>query len=109
MSENWNVNLEDDADEGAEARAIVEAARRRALGGRREFRQISAVLWASFLGASVALATLLMLPAEGWLPLHTPAQLAAGFAVLWLLAVIPALIAAVLAVPPAAEDGDGAR
>ncbi|WP_028081220.1 hypothetical protein [Solimonas soli] len=92
-----------------DAAAIVAAARRRALGGSREFRQISAVLWASFLGATASLCTLLLLPGEGWLPLNTPPKLAIGFIVLWLLALIPALIAAVLAAPSVAEDDDGTR
>jgi hypothetical protein len=98
-----------DTDIVDEAAAIVAAARNRMLGASREFRQISAVLWASFLGAGVSLVTLLMLPAEGWLPLKTPIHVAAGFAVLWLLAVIPSLIATVLATPPAQETDDGTR
>ncbi|WP_028006633.1 hypothetical protein [Solimonas flava] len=103
------MNDEPDLHAEDEAPAIVAGARRRALGGRREFQQISAVLWASFLGASVSLITLLLLPAEGWLPLKTPARVAIGFAVLWLLAVVPALIAAVLATPVERGDQRGTR
>lgn len=106
MSGRPDIDLDADAEA---AEAIVGAAKRRALGGRRGLRQTSAVLWASFLGATVSLVCVLLLPADGWLPLRTPARAALGFAALWLLAFIPALIATVLAAPPEQEGRDGPR
>lgn len=105
VSDPWNVDLETGGDH--DAAAIVAAAQRRALGSRRRWRQLGAVLWSSFLGASVALVFVMLLPAEGWLPLNTAARAGLAFAALWLLAFIPALIAAVLAAP--AENDHGAR
>ncbi|NGY03192.1 hypothetical protein [Solimonas terrae] len=107
MREPWDLDLEAGSD--IDAHAIVGATQRRALGSRRRWRQFGAVLWASFLGATIALLFVVLLPAEGWLPLDTATRAALAFAVLWLLAFIPALIAAVLAVPPTAEADDAAR
>lgn len=95
MNDDWSLEQEGEATE--EAVLIVAAARRRALGARRTVRRLGAVLWASFLGATASLVCVLLLPAEGWLPLNTPARAALAFALLWGLALIPAVIAAILA------------
>jgi hypothetical protein len=97
MADEWKADPESDRSE--EAAVIVAAAKGRALGSTDAWRQLSAVLWASFLGATASLLVVLLLPAEGWLPLNTAARAAAAFALLWLLALIPALIASVLAAP----------
>lgn len=86
------------------ADAITRAAAQRALGGNRQLRQISAVLWASFLGATATIATILALPVGELIPPQTPHHVALLFLIGWLLAVIPALIAAVLATPVRKED-----
>lgn len=94
-----NGQVEDRAD------VITTAAQRRALGGSRQLRQISAVLWASFLGATATIAVIVSAPALSHLiPPHTPQQLALVFIIAWGLAAIPALIAAVLATPVKPEN-----
>ncbi len=96
--ERANVPADDRAD------AITAAAAQRALGGSRQLRQVSAVLWASFLGATATIATIIALPAGELMPPQTPHHVALLFLIAWLLAVIPALIAAVLATPVRKED-----
>jgi hypothetical protein len=80
--------------------AVVSAARRRGLGERPWLRRISALLWASFLGAGLSTVALLLTPDSFPLPPETMSQTAWAFGVLWLLALVPALIAAILVTPP---------
>lgn len=80
--------------------AVVAAARQRALGRRPWLRRFSALLWASFLGAAISTAALLLTPDSWPLPPSTLADTGKVFGVLWLLALVPAGIAAVLATPP---------
>lgn len=84
-----------------DAAGILRAARRRALGTRPCLRLLAITAWSAFIGAVVLLAAfLLALPHEGE-PLGF-GRLGVVFLVLWALAAIPALAAAVLARPPAA-------
>lgn len=84
-----------------DAAEILRIARNRALGARPGLRLLAITLWSAFLGAIVLLAAfLLALPHEGE-PIGFD-RLAAVFLVLWALAAIPALSAALLAQPPAA-------
>ena len=88
----------------AAGRARERAGGRSRRGGSRQLRQVSAVLWASFLGATATIATIIALPAGELMPPQTPHHVALLFLIAWLLAVIPALIAAVLATPVRKED-----
>ncbi|MDD3763607.1 MAG: hypothetical protein PHP86_09995 [Nevskiales bacterium] len=87
-----------------EAAAILRAARERALGARPGLRLLAITAWSSFLGAVVLLAAwLLALPGDG--ETIEFENLALVFVVLWALAAIPALSAALLAQPsPGAFD-----
>ncbi len=97
-----------------EAAAIVATALRRGLGERPRLRRTSAVAWSAFLGACAMMAAGMLLP-EDWLT--TPVgfeRLAFAFLVSWLLSLIPAIAAAMLALPhtekPASDQkGDGAK
>lgn len=62
----------------------------------RSLRSVFAVGWSAFLGASLSLLVLLMMP-EGWLdsPVR-PSRLGFAFALLWVLALVPATFAALL-------------
>lgn len=84
-----------------DAAGILRAARRRALGTRPSLRLLAITAWSAFIGAVALFAAfLLALPHEGE-PLGF-GRLAAVFVVLWALAAIPALTAAMLARLPAA-------
>ncbi|MBL6751965.1 MAG: hypothetical protein ISP90_15710 [Nevskia sp.] len=80
--------------------AVVAAARRRALGERPWLRRCTALLWASFLGGGLSTVVLMLTPDSFTLPPDTVEGAACAFGVLWLLALIPAAIAAVLVIPP---------
>ncbi|MDR3415185.1 MAG: hypothetical protein P4L83_03275 [Nevskia sp.] len=71
----------------------------RGLGRRPRLRLVSAVLWASFLGASLSTVVLLLTPDSWTLPPTTVDGAARVFVVLWLLALVPATFAAVLTLP----------
>lgn len=91
-------DFETQLDDTAE---ILRAARQRALGARPGLRLLAITVWSGFIGAVVLLAAfLLALPHENG-PVGFD-RLAAVFVVLWALASIPALSAALLAQPPAA-------
>ncbi len=87
-----------------EADAILRAARERALGARPGLRMLAITGWSSFLGAVVLLAAwLLALPHDD--ETIEFGRLASVFIVLWALAAVPALSAAMLAQPsPGAFD-----
>lgn len=79
-----------------EANSIVEQAAGRGLGSRPTLRCAANVGWSAFIGASLALIVMLLLP-EGWL--DTPVgfeRLSLLFVGLWTLAVVPALSAVLL-------------
>lgn len=84
----------------AAAEQIVGDAARRGLGGRPRLRLFAAVLWSGFLGACLALAAWLAMPAE-WIASSaiTFQRLTAVFLIAWALACVPALCAALLAAP----------
>ncbi|MDE2149987.1 MAG: hypothetical protein KGJ55_09190 [Gammaproteobacteria bacterium] len=90
-------------DEAGEARGITQGAARRALGERPLLRRISLILWPAFLGAAATMLALLLVPENFVLPPQTPGGTAIVFMALWLLALIPAWIAAVLASPARAD------
>lgn len=83
--------------EAPDADEIVQAASRRGLGRRPALRCAANVGWSAFLGASLALIVMLMVP-EGWLdPPVGIERLSLLFLGLWTLAVVPALSAVLLA------------
>ncbi|MDP3294003.1 MAG: hypothetical protein Q8M37_04585 [Nevskia sp.] len=68
----------------------------RALGRNPALRKFSVVLWAGFLGATVTTVVVALMPEHWLLPpvsLHDQAQV---FGLIWLLSLIPALVAGVL-------------
>lgn len=71
----------------------------RGLGRRPLLRQASATLWASFLGAAFSTVVLLFLPDNWSLPLSSLDSIGLTFLLMWLLALVPALLSAVLAAP----------
>lgn len=79
---------------------------RRALDDRPLLRRVSTVVWASFLGAAVSMTVLLLIPDRITLPPTTPRDGALIFVGLWLLAVIPAWFASVLADTSPKDDDD---
>ncbi len=85
-------------DEPAE---ILRAARQRALGTRPSLRLLAITAWSAFIGAVVLMAAFLLAQPGGGEPVGF-GRLAAIFIVLWALAAIPALSAALLSQPPAA-------
>jgi hypothetical protein len=86
------VHIGPDA-EGAE---MIAAARRRGLGSRPALRCAANVGWSAFIGASLALITMLLVP-EGWLDAPVEfGRLSLLFLGLWTLALVPALSAALL-------------
>ena len=88
MSDEHEPDLQEDH--------IVAQAATRGLGGSPRLRQAAAVGWSAFLGASLALVIMLLVP-EGWLdPPVGFARLSLLFLGLWTLAVVPALSAALL-------------
>lgn len=83
-----------------DAAGILRAARSRALGARPGLRLLAITVWSGFIGAVVLMAAwLLALPADGE-PVAF-GRLAVVFMVLWALAAVPALSAALLAQPTA--------
>ncbi|MEQ1438761.1 hypothetical protein AAG565_05310 [Fontimonas sp. SYSU GA230001] len=94
MSEAPESQLENAAE-------ILRAARVRALGTRPGWRLLAISAWSGFIGAvALMCAWLLALPADGE-PLDF-GRLAEVFVVLWALACVPAVSAALLAQPPPA-------
>lgn len=91
-------DLETQLDETAE---ILRAARQRALGTKPGLRLLAITAWSGFIGAVVLLAAFLLALPQDSEPVGFD-RLAAVFIVLWALAAIPALSAALLAQPPAA-------
>lgn len=80
-----------------DADQIIRAAAARGLGGKPALRCAANVGWSAFLGASLALIIMLLVP-EGWLdPPVGFERLSLLFLGLWTLAVVPALSAALLA------------
>lgn len=68
-------------------------------------RVAAVLLWSSFLGATLSLTALLMLP-EGWFDAPmSHGRLTCSFAIVWLLALVPALAAAALLLRPEKPDG----
>lgn len=94
MSDSPEPQLEDPAE-------ILRAARNRALGARPAWRLLAISTWSGFLGAVALMAAwLLAMPADGE-PLDL-GRLAEVFILLWALACVPAISAALLAQPPPA-------
>lgn len=88
-----DANGEDDVE-------FVPVHRPRGLDTRPGLRCLAALLWTSFMGATIAMIVILVLP-EGWLdPPLTFERLAACFALLWSLALLPAVGMALLATRP---------
>ena len=92
------------SEEQDEQLHIVEVAARRGLGARPGWRRAAAILWSSFLGGVGSLLALLLTPEEWMTPPYSEARLAVIFATAWALALIPAIAASYLAVPPRGED-----
>lgn len=86
----------DPTDEEPGAQEIVENAAARVLGRRPRLRELAAIAWSAFLGASVSLLAVLLVP-DGWFdaPLGFE-RLAVVFVLLWILAMIPAASQALL-------------
>lgn len=75
---------------------VVEAASARALGSRPALRCAANVGWSAFIGASLALICMLLVP-EGWLDAPVGFErLSLLFLGLWTVALVPALSAALL-------------
>lgn len=88
--------MDDEASEEADGAEVVAAATRRALGSRPALRCAANVGWSAFIGASLALVVMLLVP-EGWLDAPVEfGRLSLLFLGLWTLAVVPALSAALL-------------
>lgn len=77
-----------------------------ALDRRPLLRLIAAVLWSAFFGAAIGIVALLMLPMMFWEPPMDEAHLAWLFAVMFVIALIPAASAALLARPPEESAGE---
>jgi hypothetical protein len=77
---------------------------RRGLGRHRRLRLACAVLWSSFLGASLATTALYLIPRDLTLPPPSAAGAGWAFFAIWLLVLVPSAFAAVLALPPG-KDG----
>lgn len=71
----------------------------RGLGLRPWLRLLAVVLWSSFLGAALSTVVLLLLPENWTLPLSSLGSIGITFLLTWLLSMVPALLAAVLAQP----------
>jgi hypothetical protein len=79
---------------------LVAAASSRALGSRPALRCAANVGWSAFIGASLALITMLLVP-EGWLDAPVEFErVSLLFLGLWTLALVPALSAALLSRTP---------
>jgi hypothetical protein len=86
--------------EHQEADHIVSTARSRGLGSQPRWRRTGAVLWSAFLGACCTLAAALLAPDYWTSSTLSFENLAAIFGLAWLICVIPALSASLLASPP---------
>ncbi len=94
------MNADADVDQHEDAAALVQAAATRGLAHRRGWRLFASVLWSGFLGATVSLMVVLLMP-EGWLdPPMGLGTLSAVFALLWVLALVPAFMQALLSLVP---------
>ena len=82
-------------------------AARRMLGSRPRLRQLSAIAWSSFLGAACTMAALLLAPLGIMLPPNSLGEVTVIFLALWLLAMIPAGFASVLAAEASSTDENG--
>lgn len=71
----------------------------RGLGLRPWLRLLAVTLWSSFLGAALSTIVLLFLPDNWSLPTSSLTSIGVTFLLMWLLAMVPALLAAVLAAP----------
>jgi hypothetical protein len=87
---------------------IVATALRRGLGTRPGMRRLAAVLWSGFIGAVCFIIALSLAPDEWGFPELTYRLVAIFFGLSWLLCLIPAFAASVLA-GPAALGEDRAR
>ena len=75
---------------------LIAVAKARAVGARPRLRCAANVGWSAFIGASLALVTMLLVP-EGWLDAPVEfSRLSLLFLGLWTLALVPALSAALL-------------
>lgn len=84
------------ADDASAAEAIVMMAASRGLGRRPRLRSAASVGWSAFMGASLTLIVMLLVP-EDWLdPPVGFERLSLLFVSLWTLAVVPALSATLL-------------
>jgi hypothetical protein len=72
---------------------------RRGLRWHRRVRLAAAALWSAFLGAALSIIALFLMPEDWTLPPPTPGGAAWTFFALWLLALVPAAFAVVLAAP----------
>lgn len=86
----------DPSPDDPDAEAITDHAARRGLGNNPRLRTAARVGWSAFIGASLALLILLLMP-EGWFdaPLSF-GRLSLLFFGLWWIALVPALSAALL-------------
>jgi hypothetical protein len=75
----------------------------RGLGRRPRLRRLSVLLWSSFVGAALSTTVLLLLPENWSLPLPELGGIGITFLLMWLLAMVPALFAAVLTAPRGQE------
>jgi hypothetical protein len=90
--------------EEKDAGEIVAAARRRALGSNPVWRRTSAVLWSGFLGACCTVGAILFVPDYWSAPPITRGRITVIFMIAWLLALVPALAASLLASPSDGND-----
>lgn len=93
---------EPEQEAGEAAEDIVAAASHRGLGDRPLLRRISALLWSGFLGACCLLAVVVLMPEEWLQPPFGLDRIAAVFFGGWVLSLIPAGAAWLLA-PPRAD------
>lgn len=93
-----------DASDALNASQILTVSARKGLGARPRLRLLAGVLWSGFIGASLALLVLLIVP-DQWLMAPVGfGRLAVSFCALWLLALVPALSAALLSGPRGIDD-----
>jgi hypothetical protein len=101
------MNTESDRDTEPQGAEVIEAARNRALGSRPVLRCAANVGWSAFLGASLALIAMLLIP-EGWLDAPVEFErLSVLFLGLWTMALVPALSAALLSGSIGARPDEG--
>lgn len=93
-----------DDEPPVDAAALVRDAGRRGLARAPRLRLFVSVVWSGFIGATVALAVMLLVP-ESWLePPVDLGTLSAVFALLWTLAIVPAFFQALLSAPVGRPD-----